>query len=227
MTSGPMPSPPMIPTRWATSAPASSFDTKKPPTLSWTVESERRGGVRLRNNDDCGKTGTHAVTRIARNHTHVKHERDASSIRTGCGVPCPPHGRVAPLAPGVRAPAGRAGRAHDDATAATSRSWIERAREHGDLKENADYHAAKDEHGLNEARIRQLEAMLKNAVVIESSGAATSSSRARSSSCATTATPMSRRTSSARSKNATRSTTCCRRTHRSAKPCSARSPARP
>jgi transcription elongation factor GreA len=46
--------------------------------------------------------------------------------------------------------------------------WIERAREHGDLKENADYHAAKDEHGLNEARIRQLEQMLKSAVVIES-----------------------------------------------------------
>jgi transcription elongation factor GreA len=46
--------------------------------------------------------------------------------------------------------------------------WIERAREHGDLKENADYHAAKDEHGLNEARIRQLEAMLKDAVVLES-----------------------------------------------------------
>jgi transcription elongation factor GreA len=45
--------------------------------------------------------------------------------------------------------------------------WIERAREHGDLRENADYHAAKDEHGLNEARIRQLEAMLKDAVVIE------------------------------------------------------------
>ena len=49
--------------------------------------------------------------------------------------------------------------------------WIERAREHGDLKENADYHAAKDEHGLNEARVRQLEQMLKNAVVIESHGA--------------------------------------------------------
>jgi transcription elongation factor GreA len=51
--------------------------------------------------------------------------------------------------------------------------WIERAREHGDLKENADYHAAKDEHGLNEARIRQLEAMLKSAVIIESSGEGT------------------------------------------------------
>ena len=48
---------------------------------------------------------------------------------------------------------------------------IERAREHGDLKENADYHAAKDEHGLNEARVRQLEQMLKNAVVIEGESA--------------------------------------------------------
>jgi len=45
--------------------------------------------------------------------------------------------------------------------------WIERARELGDLKENGDYHAAKNEQGLNEARIRQLEAMLKFAVVVE------------------------------------------------------------
>jgi transcription elongation factor GreA len=47
--------------------------------------------------------------------------------------------------------------------------WIERAREHGDISENADYDAAKNEQGHNEARVRQLEAMLKNAVVIESS----------------------------------------------------------
>ncbi len=46
-------------------------------------------------------------------------------------------------------------------------SWIERAREHGDISENADYDAAKNEQGHNEARIRQLEAMLKNAVVLE------------------------------------------------------------
>jgi transcription elongation factor GreA len=45
--------------------------------------------------------------------------------------------------------------------------WIERARELGDLKENGDYHAAKNEQGLNEARVRQLEAMLKYAVVVE------------------------------------------------------------
>ena len=48
---------------------------------------------------------------------------------------------------------------------------IERARELGDLKENGDYHAAKNEQGLNEARIRQLEAMLKHAVVVEATTA--------------------------------------------------------
>src|SRR5947199_8184582 len=45
--------------------------------------------------------------------------------------------------------------------------WIERAREHGDISENADYDAAKNEQGHNEARIRQLEEMLKNAVVLD------------------------------------------------------------
>lgn len=45
--------------------------------------------------------------------------------------------------------------------------WIERARELGDLRENADYHAAKDEQGHNEARVRQLEAILKDAEVVE------------------------------------------------------------
>lgn len=49
--------------------------------------------------------------------------------------------------------------------------WIERAREHGDITENADYDAAKNEQGHNEARIRQLEDMLQNAVVLESHGA--------------------------------------------------------
>ena len=45
--------------------------------------------------------------------------------------------------------------------------WIERAREHGDIKENADYDAAKNEQGHNESRIRQLEQILRNAVVGE------------------------------------------------------------
>jgi transcription elongation factor GreA len=47
--------------------------------------------------------------------------------------------------------------------------WIERAREHGDIRENADYDAAKNEQGLNEARIRQIDAMLRTAVVVEGS----------------------------------------------------------
>ena len=37
---------------------------------------------------------------------------------------------------------------------------IARARELGDLKENGDYHAAKDAQGHMDGRIRQLEAML-------------------------------------------------------------------
>jgi transcription elongation factor GreA len=44
---------------------------------------------------------------------------------------------------------------------------IERARELGDLSENADYDAAKDEQGKNEARIRQIEQILKTAVLVE------------------------------------------------------------
>lgn len=40
-----------------------------------------------------------------------------------------------------------------------------RAREMGDLKENAEYHSAKDAQGLMEARIRQLQNIIKNAVV--------------------------------------------------------------
>ncbi|GAA2006349.1 transcription elongation factor GreA [Microbacterium ulmi] len=42
---------------------------------------------------------------------------------------------------------------------------IEAAREEGDLKENGGYHAAKDEQGKQEARIRTLTALLKDAKV--------------------------------------------------------------
>jgi transcription elongation factor GreA len=47
---------------------------------------------------------------------------------------------------------------------------IEAARALGDLSENGDYHAAKDSQGKMEARIRQLEAMLKDAEVVDASG---------------------------------------------------------
>ncbi len=44
---------------------------------------------------------------------------------------------------------------------------IEAAREEGDLKENGGYHAAKDEQGKIEARIRQLTVLLRDATVGE------------------------------------------------------------
>ena len=44
---------------------------------------------------------------------------------------------------------------------------IERARELGDLSENGDYHAAKDQQGHMEGRIRQLEVILANCEIIE------------------------------------------------------------
>ncbi|MBO3129853.1 transcription elongation factor GreA [Dermatophilus congolensis] len=42
---------------------------------------------------------------------------------------------------------------------------IEAARDEGDLKENGGYHAAKEEQGKMEARIRQLTSLLENATV--------------------------------------------------------------
>ncbi len=44
---------------------------------------------------------------------------------------------------------------------------IEEARALGDLKENGEYHAAKDEQGKIELRIRQLKAMLEDATIVE------------------------------------------------------------
>jgi transcription elongation factor GreA len=72
------------------------------------------------------------------------------------------YGNRPPLEAGVRERSGPSRRAISAA--------IERAREHGDLKENGEYHAAKNEQGLNEARIRQLEQMLQTAIVVENAG---------------------------------------------------------
>lgn len=44
---------------------------------------------------------------------------------------------------------------------------IAEAREHGDLKENAEYHAAREQQGLMEARIKQIESLLGSVQIID------------------------------------------------------------
>ena len=44
---------------------------------------------------------------------------------------------------------------------------IATARAHGDLSENAEYHAAKEQQGMQEARVRQIREMLENAEIVE------------------------------------------------------------
>jgi transcription elongation factor GreA len=46
---------------------------------------------------------------------------------------------------------------------------ISEARSHGDLSENAEYHAAKEQQSLNEGRIQELESLLALADVIDTS----------------------------------------------------------
>jgi transcription elongation factor GreA len=50
---------------------------------------------------------------------------------------------------------------------------IEEARSHGDISENAEYHAAKDRQGLIEGRIRLLEDKLARAQIIDGTGQGT------------------------------------------------------
>lgn len=50
---------------------------------------------------------------------------------------------------------------------------IATARSHGDLSENAEYHAAREQQGMQEARVRQLKQMIESAEIIEADDDAT------------------------------------------------------
>lgn len=50
---------------------------------------------------------------------------------------------------------------------------IKDAKELGDLSENAEYHAAKEEQGLVESRIIEIESLLKSATVVQPTGSKT------------------------------------------------------
>ena len=74
------------------------------------------------------------------------------------------------ISPEGRAEAEEELRHRTEVRRAEIREAIKTAREFGDLKENAEYHAAREEQGLNEARIRVLEHHLAHSEVRESSG---------------------------------------------------------
>ena len=44
---------------------------------------------------------------------------------------------------------------------------IRTAKEHGDLKENSDYHAAREEQSFLEGRVQAIEARLRSAVIVD------------------------------------------------------------
>jgi transcription elongation factor GreA len=44
---------------------------------------------------------------------------------------------------------------------------IDEARSHGDLRENAEFHASREQHGFNEGRIADIEAKLGNAQIVD------------------------------------------------------------
>ena len=88
---------------------------------------------------------------------------------------------------------------------------IEAARELGDLSENGDYHAAKEEQGKMEGRIIHLASLLENAEIVEGGERRRRGRRpARSCRSATRATTTSSATCSARSRSGSTASTSCR-----------------
>src|SRR5437588_411317 len=167
----------MTPTRWATMANLPLHE--KTAHVGVDGCSERRCGVRLLNNDDREIQRHTGISISRRNDTRVNRVRG----RVATGRPVLGRSTDRPTAGWRRrrwVPCSAMAESHLSPQAykrlqdeleerSTTRRLelshaIERARELGDLSENADYDAAKNEHGLNEARIRQLEATLKNAI---------------------------------------------------------------
>src|SRR3954453_19991701 len=99
----------MLPTRWAMLRFLSQplLGTKKPPTQAWTVGSERRSGVRLRNDDDLvnGDVVRGAIhTVFKRLHTPQGYRNRSSPCQTPSRYPASDD-RAAPVAGGAQTPA--------------------------------------------------------------------------------------------------------------------------
>ena len=96
----------------------------------------------------------------------VRRRTAPSDARAGLGRLV--HRWQRPSSPGrLRPPAGRVRRPHHPRPHRGRREDRARPALLGDLSENGDYHAAKDEQGHMEGRIRQLEHILENAEIIE------------------------------------------------------------
>ena len=180
MTSGPMPSPPMTPIRVAHDLLAGlvghgnrSLERENRPP-EWTVRSAHPSGRALAM---MMTTAAVAVSKHCRTSVVPAHAAQ-SSTSTG-GRPSPRVGRRTGIATMCAMPEthhlsqaayDRLAAEHEDLTTRGRieiARKIEAARELGDLSENGDYHAAKDEQGQMEGRIRHLAAMLDDAEIVE------------------------------------------------------------
>src|SRR5689334_19096524 len=159
VTSGPMPSPPMTAILWVTSAPTAFLlllhegsGTTKPPTEVDGRERTPKGWRVLRGYEVRGReTADHDGVQSRRRGSLV-----AMSETTETHLSPDAYERLRAELEDLTT-RGRVEVAHR----------IEAARALGDLSENGDYHAAKDDQGKMEARIRKVEALLKNAKILQ------------------------------------------------------------
>ncbi len=118
-------------------------------------------------------TGTGTVRRARiRPVARVPAERAARAVRTAAPRVVPPSKRSSPV-PLTADALARLEVELDEMTRLRRPDVVARikaAREHGDLKENAEYHAAREEQSFLEGRIRLLEERKRNVVIIDESG---------------------------------------------------------